>query len=81
MLFPQLTAHEIVDDGIDGTVCVAQPMRDQRQGGYCFILARLKGASEKFTRTTHRNKYMPQTNAISLNTTSPHHCRVHTAKC
>lgn len=34
-----LTTHEVVDHRIDGTVGVAEPMREQREHGHHLILA------------------------------------------
>jgi len=34
---PSCTAHEIVDDGVDGAVEVAETVRDQREGESDFI--------------------------------------------
>lgn len=43
--FRVLTAHEIVDDRVDGAVCIAQPMGQQRDGHHCVRTRNVHGVS------------------------------------
>lgn len=37
----QLTTHKVVNNGIDSTICIAHPMRQQSQGRIRIILRQL----------------------------------------